>query len=86
MAMRRLLNVLRNSQADCTDTVCFTTDETVPQQSTPDGMLLMSIFFVAALFLYYFRPRRQDLDGPSKPFSNEHNFHGAPPSPPPATN
>ncbi|XP_023024769.1 small integral membrane protein 14 [Leptinotarsa decemlineata] len=86
MAMRRLLNVIRNSQSYCTDNECFTDDPDAPQQTNPDGILLMSIFFVAALFLYYLRPRRQEVDGPSKPFSGENNPHGAPPSPPPATN
>ncbi|KAJ8952816.1 hypothetical protein NQ318_008137 [Aromia moschata] len=81
MAMRRLLNVLRNSQTICTDGECLVDDATPPRQSNPDQVLLMSIIFVTLLFLYFFRPRSQRFQDPPKPSKTENN----PPNPPPAT-
>lgn len=40
--------------------------DVVSRQSNPDQILLMTILFVSALFLYYFRPRPQATEGPFK--------------------
>ncbi|XP_018568643.1 small integral membrane protein 14 [Anoplophora glabripennis] len=79
LAMRRLLNVLRNSQALCTDSECYVDDATPRQSSQPDQVLLMSIIFITALLLYYFRPRSETSSKPSTSGNNPRN-------PPPATN
>ncbi|VEN55392.1 unnamed protein product [Callosobruchus maculatus] len=82
LAMRRLLNILRNSQSYCTDAECIIND-TPARQSNPDHALLMTIFVVVALFMYYFRPRRQSAEGPSKSAFNNSNID---PPPPPTMN
>nr|CAI5831334.1 unnamed protein product [Callosobruchus analis] len=75
LAMRRLLNILRNSQSYCTDAECIINDAPA-RQSNPDHALLMTIFVVVALFMYYFRPGRQATEGPSKSaFNVSTTFH-----------
>jgi hypothetical protein len=80
LAMRRLLNVIRNSQTNCAENECF--EDGSQSQDPQSSMLMMTCFFVAALFLYYFRPRTQRLsDDTNKPGAgNGHD--GAPPNPP----
>lgn len=41
------------------------------RQSNPDQMLFMTLLFVAALFLYFFRPRPQTTEGPSKAVNSD---------------
>ncbi|EFA09413.1 uncharacterized protein C34C12.4 [Tribolium castaneum] len=77
LAMRRLLNVIRNSQSNCVDNECF--DEGFQRQSPESSMLLMTCVLMVAMFLYYFRPRTQRIDD-TKPGRSDRN--GAPPSPP----
>ncbi|XP_056643726.1 small integral membrane protein 14-like [Diorhabda sublineata] len=79
LSMRRLLNVLRNSQSYCTDNECL--DEGSNSNATnPDQFLLIGLAFFAALFLYYFRPRPQAALGNSKPNNNGNDSNGSPPS------
>ncbi|XP_030757874.1 small integral membrane protein 14 [Sitophilus oryzae] len=67
-AMRRLLNVLRNSQALCTDNECFETDSTTQvSQTTSESFYLMTFLIAIGIFLYYFRPRRQMNQTLNKP-------------------
>ncbi|KAJ8918623.1 hypothetical protein NQ315_013129 [Exocentrus adspersus] len=79
LAMRRLLNVLRNSQALCTDSECYVDDATPRQSQQPDQMFFMTIIFIAAVLLCYFRPRQEGI---SKSSTNGNN----PRTPPPTTN
>ncbi|XP_019866928.2 small integral membrane protein 14 [Aethina tumida] len=81
MAMRRLLNLLRNSQSYCTDTTCFD-DGTTPNTGQNDNFMLMGLMFVAALLLCYFRPTSQRVnDSLTKP-NNGNDSNGSPPTPP----
>ncbi|XP_060528642.1 small integral membrane protein 14 [Cylas formicarius] len=82
LAMRRLLNVLRNSQALCTDTECFETGATPPRTNpnNPDSLLILTVFFAAVLLLYMLRPRNQQIQQDvRKPSRNENNSNGPPP-------
>ncbi|KAJ3644130.1 hypothetical protein Zmor_026802 [Zophobas morio] len=81
LAMRRLLNVIRNSQSNCVENECF--DEGFQRQNPETSILMMTCFLVAAFFLYFFRPRTQRLSEDVKPGNNGDN-NGAPPSPPSA--
>ncbi|KAF2880312.1 hypothetical protein ILUMI_25870 [Ignelater luminosus] len=85
MAMRRLLSLLRQSQAYCTDTECFQ-NVTGPQNQNLDNcFLFMILTFIFAVVMFYFRPRSQRntlLEDVSKP-SNNNDANGTPPSPPP---
>ncbi|XP_076868628.1 small integral membrane protein 14 [Brachyhypopomus gauderio] len=84
-AMRRLLNLLRQSQSYCTDTECL---QELPGPGTPAGgdltlpMIIMG-WMVLALLLFLLRP--SSLRGPrvsSKPTSPSTNHGRDPPSPP----
>ncbi|GLV32555.1 uncharacterized protein CBL_00735 [Carabus blaptoides fortunei] len=89
MAMRRLLSLLRQTQAYCTDTECI--DERMlpgsSNQTPADSFLMMSLFIVFALAMYFMRPRtlRNYSDADAKPFGGGAGGTGAPPTPPPAT-
>jgi len=58
MAMRRLLNVLRNSQALCTDSECF---EPGPAPSDragpPENLYFMTFVIGIALLLFFLSPQ-----------------------------
>ncbi|ERL90774.1 small integral membrane protein 14 [Dendroctonus ponderosae] len=84
LAMRRLLHMLRNSQADCTDTEC---SEPVLMGLSTGGPPLQHIYFLIflvgmALLLHFYRPT---LDMPLEPHNKPANGHGSnqpPPAPP----
>ncbi|XP_023685542.1 small integral membrane protein 14 [Paramormyrops kingsleyae] len=84
-AMRRLINLLRQSQSYCTDTECL---QELPSPGIPEGgdltlpMILMG-WVLIALVLFLLRPA--SLRGPGaagKPSSPHNNQGGEPPSPP----
>jgi len=86
LAMRRLLSLLRQGQAYCTNSECL---EELPGLGAPtqtaDNFILMSIIMFLGMMLYAFRPRRTEtvaLD--EKPFDSQ-GPSGQPP-PPSATN
>lgn len=82
MAMRRLLNVLRNTQALCTDTECFETGSTPPPRNAqPENLYFMTFLIAVALFLYFFRATRQSSETITKPV-NRNNSNDTPPTPP----
>jgi len=84
MAMRRLLSLLRQSQAYCTDTECFQNVIGPQGQSLDSSFLMMSLLFAFALLMFYMRPRSSSLaEGPSKPAHGDNDFNGFPPTPPP---
>lgn len=89
MAMRRLLSLLRQSQAYCTDNVCL---EELPgglpsTQGGPTNFFLMTVCWIAiALFLYILRPGSVRRADDSKPHGNGFGSQGSPPTPPPAIN
>ncbi|XP_023726281.1 small integral membrane protein 14 isoform X2 [Cryptotermes secundus] len=89
MAMRRLLSLLRQSQAYCTDSVCL---EELPggppsAQGGPSSIFLMTVCWIAvALVLYILRPSSLRSTDDSKPHGNGFGSHGSPPAPPPAIN
>ncbi|KAK9889791.1 hypothetical protein WA026_007168 [Henosepilachna vigintioctopunctata] len=79
-AMRRLLNLLRNTQSVCTDTECF--EEGTPGAvSGCENALILSLIMTVSLFLYFFRPRTERTLEDNKPVHQDTN--GAPPNPPP---
>ncbi|XP_034043656.1 small integral membrane protein 14 [Thalassophryne amazonica] len=87
-AMRRLINLLRQSQSYCTDTECL---QELPGPSGPDGgggdltfsMVLMG-WVVLALLLFLLRPSSlrgsHSIDKTAGPHDRERR---EPPSPPP---
>ncbi|KAM4709039.1 small integral membrane protein 14 isoform 1-T2 [Discoglossus pictus] len=84
-AMRRLINLLRQSQSYCTDTECL--QELPGPNSSNDGginiAMIMMAWLVIGFTLYLLRPRslRGSISSgkPSRPNNNEdHN----PPTPP----
>ncbi|KAL0272527.1 UNVERIFIED_CONTAM: hypothetical protein PYX00_005461 [Menopon gallinae] len=89
MAMRRLLSLLRHSQAYCTDTECFNEylNISVPGSNinTSDGnVLFVFCWFFVAIALYFlrsavFRRREDNL----KFRDNEHDSSGESSAPPP---
>ncbi|XP_022915937.1 small integral membrane protein 14 [Onthophagus taurus] len=87
IAMRRLLNMLRQSQSYCTDSECV--DDITGaslQRGNDEGIFMMSVMFVMALLIYYLRPNRFRTKNTSeKPCFNERDSNGAPPTPPPSS-
>lgn len=84
MSMRRLLNMLRNSQSDCTDTVCYTPprNESLGDES---NLMFMTLCICVALFMYYIAPRNTSArPEPTKSRLNWNDSDGTPPTPPPA--
>merc|ERR1711874_671843 len=86
-AMRRLINMLRDSQNACTDGGC---EELPGNPGAPDVtdpyMMLMMGWVVVATLLYFFRPRAFRPQGNEKP-SPASGDGSSPPSPPgPAVN
>ncbi|KAL1490957.1 hypothetical protein ABEB36_011626 [Hypothenemus hampei] len=80
MAMRRLLNILRNSQNLCTDAECFEPGPGAPGSVQTENFYFFSIAIGIALLLYFFRPRLQANDS-LKP-DNGNNSNNTPPAPP----
>lgn len=86
LAMRRLLSLLRQSQAYCTDTECL---EDVPGALGPqrDGgdnslVMMMMCWVVLALVLYLLRPGSMRDRGDSKPNGPGQDSQDPPPNPP----
>uniref|UniRef100_U5EMY2 Small integral membrane protein 14 n=1 Tax=Corethrella appendiculata TaxID=1370023 RepID=U5EMY2_9DIPT len=80
LAMRRLLSILRNGQAYCTDNECFDTVVPSPQSIGSDFGLMM-VISIFAMLLYMFRPtslrnRNRALDDSKQPPSNGPNDDG----------
>ncbi|XP_066158173.1 small integral membrane protein 14 [Euwallacea fornicatus] len=83
MAMRRLLNVLRNSQNLCTDTECFEPGVNPSDEATqPENLYLLTFLIGIAFLFFFFRPRPQRIEPFEKPSSG--NSNNPPPSAPPA--
>ncbi|KAK2865654.1 hypothetical protein Q7C36_001710 [Tachysurus vachellii] len=84
-AMRRLINLLRQSQSYCTDTECL---QELPGPSSPIGgdltlpMIIMG-WIVLALVLFLLRPpsmrRPRTSNKPTSPFNNNSRDPPAPP-------
>ncbi|XP_046391448.1 small integral membrane protein 14 isoform X2 [Ischnura elegans] len=95
MAMRRLLSILRQTQAYCTDTECY--DEIVPRgQTLSDGsdsnfMFVAICWLVLAFAMIFLRPRMRNgpLDfktqGSGQGRSGGGEDEGSPPPPAPPT-
>ncbi|XP_069695065.1 small integral membrane protein 14 [Periplaneta americana] len=89
MAMRRLLSLLRQSQAYCTETECL---EELPgglpsAQGASNNIFLMAVCWIAvALVLFMLRPNNLRGRDDSKPHDNGFGPRGTPPAPPPAVN
>lgn len=86
-AMRRLINMLRQSQNACTDAGCEENTGDLGMPSATDGymMIMLGWVFVATL-LYLFRPnalRPQGNEKPS-PATGDGDGPSSPPPPPPA--
>lgn len=84
-AMRRLINLLRQSQSYCTDTECL---QELPGTGSPTGgdltlpMIIMG-WIVLALALFLLRPASMRRPGNSnKPTSPFNNNDRDPPAPP----
>ncbi|CRK96199.1 CLUMA_CG009626, isoform B [Clunio marinus] len=78
-AMRRLLNLLRHGQSECTDYECrdLVTPQTVtvsPSSDSSDNFTFMIFMMIAAVILYLIRPnslRRRD-EGLNKTSRDDH--------------
>ncbi|XP_065558295.1 small integral membrane protein 14-like [Artemia franciscana] len=86
MAMRRLINMLRDSQSACTDTECF---DSLPLQRPPSEtsdtgfMGIICVWLLLALALFFARPRRQPEQQKE---SDDTQGNGPSPPPPPMVN
>ncbi|XP_074640874.1 small integral membrane protein 14-like [Tubulanus polymorphus] len=81
-AMRRLLNLLRNSQSTCTDNQCL---QELPGPDSPDAgystmMLMMIGWIVVATALFLLRPNSLRNSG-GKPSNNGPSNDNPPPPP-----
>uniref|UniRef100_A0A7E4VZ59 Small integral membrane protein 14 n=1 Tax=Panagrellus redivivus TaxID=6233 RepID=A0A7E4VZ59_PANRE len=80
--MRRLINILRQTQEECTDEECSASD---PQAAT-NTMVMMALMSVFAMVMFMTRPN--SLRGPQagslegKPSNNSNNTDDPPPPPP----
>ncbi|XP_067298851.1 small integral membrane protein 14 [Pseudorasbora parva] len=85
-AMRRLINLLRQSQSYCTDSECLQ-EMPGPNSSSVEGditlpMIIMG-WLVLALVLFLFRPASLRGSSTSSKPSSPHGNHGRePPAPP----
>ncbi|GAB0097000.1 small integral membrane protein 14 [Sergentomyia squamirostris] len=85
LAMRRLLNLIRQNQNYCTDTECID----LPSASNPDnlgtGFTTMTMFIVFAVILFMMRPSslRRNADVMEKPSGRGPGEPGPDGSPPP---
>ncbi|KAJ8281315.1 hypothetical protein GJAV_G00066110 [Gymnothorax javanicus] len=84
-AMRRLINLLRQTQSYCTDTECL---QEMPGPSTSGGgdltlPMIMLAWAVLAIVLFFLRPASLRGQGPSGKAIGPHNNHDQePPAPP----
>jgi len=85
-AMRRLINLLRSSQSQCTNDQCF--PEMPGMSQSPDGgfsgmMMMMLGWIVVATALFLLRPRSLRNSGDMKPSRETDRSDGNPPPAPP---
>ncbi|XP_059163217.1 small integral membrane protein 14-like [Physella acuta] len=81
-AMRRLMNLLRDSQNACTDSGCDPLPSNPLAPNGADGyMMLMLGWVVVATLLYLLRPKNLRLRGDEKPAPSG---DGTPPPPAPS--
>ncbi|XP_066576620.1 small integral membrane protein 14 [Amia ocellicauda] len=83
-AMRRLINLLRQSQSYCTDTECLQEMPGPNPSSTGDLTvpMIMMAWMVIALVLFLLRPASMRGPGTVGKPSSPHNHGGGPPAPP----
>uniref|UniRef100_A0A1I7UHU2 Small integral membrane protein 14 n=1 Tax=Caenorhabditis tropicalis TaxID=1561998 RepID=A0A1I7UHU2_9PELO len=87
-AMQRLLAMLRNSQADCTDTGCDT--DGMGREGGNTMFMWTLLWTFMAMALYVMRPnsmrsdRRTDDSAIEKPTGSHGNDDNTPPPPPPS--
>ncbi|CAG9767908.1 unnamed protein product [Ceutorhynchus assimilis] len=79
MAMRRLLNALRNSQALCTDTECFEPGASSPGSAPTENFYFLIFVIGIAMMLFVLRPRPQAIEPMNKPNNNSNDPPPAPP-------
>ncbi|GJQ83368.1 hypothetical protein Trydic_g18151 [Trypoxylus dichotomus] len=84
--MRRLLNMLRQSQSYCTDIECY---QNVPNTRgvTSQNFMFTCIVMVFALFVFFYHTpmARNNHFEPTKSRRNNNEGDGAPPAPPPTS-
>lgn len=82
-AMRRLINMLRDSQNACTDSGCETSPNDPSSPNCSEGyMMLMLGWVVVATLLYLLRPRTLRVSGDEKPAPSSGDGSGNPPAGP----
>lgn len=90
MAMRRLLSILRQTQAYCTDNECLNVSRLPgPRSALPTSdFLMICLVFGLIAFMYALRPRslRRLGTNNTKIQGNDVNPNDDPPMPPPAAN
>ncbi|KAH9525493.1 Small integral membrane protein 14 [Bulinus truncatus] len=80
--MRRLMNLLRDSQNACTDSGCDQLPNTLQTPNCAEGyMLLMLGWVVVATLLYLLRPKTLRLRGDEKPAPSSGDGSSPPPAP-----
>ncbi|ALC41035.1 CG13585 [Drosophila busckii] len=92
LAMRRLINFIRQNQNACTDTECIDVSGRVSQSRLAGGdndnsFTIAVVFMLLAMFMYIVSPSTWRQYTNNKPGRRDNNPDGSPPpQPPPAIN
>ncbi|XP_033208771.1 small integral membrane protein 14 [Belonocnema kinseyi] len=89
MAMQRLLSILRQTQAYCTDNECLSVSRLPGPSSTPsNNFFMMFLMFGMFILMYALRPRslRSKNKEDMKAKRNQPDSNDDPPTPPPTVN
>ncbi|KAF6020968.1 SMIM14 [Bugula neritina] len=86
-AMRRLINMLRNSQDACTDNECLTSPLGLQPDAATDGsnstlMMIMVAWLLIAAVLFLFRPASMRQQTDAKGHQGNNDGSRGPPAPP----
>ncbi|XP_018319678.1 small integral membrane protein 14 [Agrilus planipennis] len=81
MAMRRLLNLLRQTQSYCTNSECFQDVVSPGNPNQDNSFILFGLFLAFATLMYFLRPRNT-LERSIKPSTNNDHDGSPPPNPP----
>ncbi|XP_063973662.1 small integral membrane protein 14 [Diachasmimorpha longicaudata] len=84
-SVQRLISLLRQTQAYCTDNEClnFSRLPGLPPNQPGSDFLFMSIAVITMLLLYVLRPNSLRTKSEEKAHANSSRRHDDPPAPPP---
>uniref|UniRef100_A0A6M2DK10 Small integral membrane protein 14 n=1 Tax=Xenopsylla cheopis TaxID=163159 RepID=A0A6M2DK10_XENCH len=87
LAMRRLMSILRQGQAYCTDTECIDEFPGAPYSAQPSNFMMLALLFAFAVLMYMFRPNRNRNNEEADMVKNSAALdQDEPPPPPPSVN